>query len=78
MLKPAHLGRYRDLGLLLTRYGLKDFKLDLKSDALLAQADSADEEKPLEPDVQARAKAKSLAERAERAFSTACVLIRCA
>ncbi|HVT01745.1 MAG TPA: AarF/ABC1/UbiB kinase family protein [Thermoanaerobaculia bacterium] len=57
MLKPAHLGRYRDLGLLLTRYGLKDFKLDLKSDALLAQVDSAGEEKPLEPDVQARAKA---------------------
>jgi len=57
MLKPTHIGRYRDLGLLLARYGLKDFKVDLKTDALLAQVDSAGEEKPLEPDVQARAKA---------------------
>lgn len=56
MLKPAHIGRYTELGLLLARYGLKDFKLDMKSDALLAQVDSAGEEKPLEPDVQARAK----------------------
>jgi ubiquinone biosynthesis protein len=55
MLNPAHLGRYRDLGLLLTRYGLKDFKLDVTTEALLAQS-ARGEEKPLEPDVQARAK----------------------
>jgi ubiquinone biosynthesis protein len=55
MLKPAHIGRYRDLALLLTRYGLKDFKLDPKADALLAQTETG-EENHLEPDVQARAK----------------------
>lgn len=54
-LGAAHIGRYKDLGLLLTRYGLKDFKLDIKSDALIAQPEG--EEKPLQPDVQARAKA---------------------
>ncbi|HXI11567.1 MAG TPA: AarF/UbiB family protein [Thermoanaerobaculia bacterium] len=57
MLKAQHLGRYRDLALIFTRYGRKDFKLHMKpSDLLVADAGT---EVELAPDVQARAKAFS-------------------
>jgi predicted unusual protein kinase regulating ubiquinone biosynthesis (AarF/ABC1/UbiB family) len=54
MLKPRNLGAYRDLLLLFTRYGRKDFRLNVSTEDLFAP--SADEA-PIEPDVQARAKA---------------------
>lgn len=54
MLKPRNLGAYRDLLLLFTRYGRKDFRLKTTTeDFLLPEA----EENHLEPDVQARANA---------------------
>lgn len=52
MLKTRNLGAYRDLLLLFTRYGRKDFRLTLNAeDFLLPEADVAE----IEPDVQARA-----------------------
>jgi ubiquinone biosynthesis protein len=52
MLKTANLGTYRDLLLLFTRYGRKDFRLTLNpEDFLLPEAEAAE----IEPDVQARA-----------------------
>jgi ubiquinone biosynthesis protein len=52
MLKTAHLGRYRDLALLLTRYGLKDFTVRLDpSEPMIDEPD----DRPMEPDVHARA-----------------------
>jgi predicted unusual protein kinase regulating ubiquinone biosynthesis (AarF/ABC1/UbiB family) len=54
MLKTRNLGAYRDLLLLFTRYGLKDFRLSLDpQDVVLADEESG----PVEPDVQARAQA---------------------
>src|SRR6185503_13236662 len=53
MLKTRNLGSYRDLLLLFTRYGRKDFKLKLTAEDLLLN----DEEAPVEPDVAARAEA---------------------
>ncbi len=54
MLKTRNLGTYRDLLLLFTRYGRKDFRLSLSTeDILLPEAESTE----IEPDVQARAKA---------------------
>jgi ubiquinone biosynthesis protein len=54
MLKAAHLGRYKDLALLLTRYGMKDFRLKTTgpTEAIVETSD-----RPLEPDVKARADA---------------------
>ncbi len=53
MLKTKHLGAYRDLLLLFTRYGRKDFRLALQPEDLLVPQD----ETALEPDVQQRAQA---------------------
>ncbi len=54
MLKPKHLGAYRDLLLLFTRYGRKDFNLTFTTDDVFA-AESTDE--AMEQDVRARAQA---------------------
>ena len=56
MLKLKNIGRYTELTLLMTRYGLKDFKIGKPSEVALAEQ-SADDEQPLQPDVQSRAKA---------------------
>ncbi len=53
MLKTKHFGAYRDLLMLFTRYGRKDFKLALQAEDLLVPQD----ETALEPDVQQRAQA---------------------
>lgn len=54
MLKTRHIGAYRDLLILFTRYGRRDFRLTLaKDDLLLPEETNA----AMEPDVQARAKA---------------------
>jgi predicted unusual protein kinase regulating ubiquinone biosynthesis (AarF/ABC1/UbiB family) len=54
MLKTRNLGAYRDLLLLFTRYGRKDFRLSLNSEEILV----ADEPSAaMEPDVKARAEA---------------------
>lgn len=54
MLKPRNLGAYRDLLLLFTRYGRKDFRLTLNAeDILLVDNEPAE----IEPDVRARAQA---------------------
>ncbi|MGZ5474775.1 MAG: hypothetical protein ACXWG4_12535, partial [Thermoanaerobaculia bacterium] len=54
MLKTKHIGAYRDLLLLFTRYGRKDFRLNLKPEELLF---SEDTDAPSEPDVRQRAEA---------------------
>jgi ubiquinone biosynthesis protein len=54
MLKTRNLGAYRDLLLLFTRYGRKDFKLTLSSDDFMLPETDAGE---IEPDVKARAEA---------------------
>jgi predicted unusual protein kinase regulating ubiquinone biosynthesis (AarF/ABC1/UbiB family) len=54
MLKTRNLGAYRDLLLLFTRYGRKDFRLTLNTeDFLLPDAEATE----IEPDVKARAEA---------------------
>jgi len=54
MLKTRNLGAYRDLLLLFTRYGRKDFRLTLNTDDfLLPDTEPAE----IEPDVKARAEA---------------------
>lgn len=52
MLKTRNLGAYRDLLLLFTRYGRKDFRLTLTTDDFLAPEPEVAE---MEPDVQRRA-----------------------
>lgn len=54
MLKPRNIGAYRDLLVLFTRYGRKDFRLSLDAGELFLQDDSEGE---IEPDVQKRANA---------------------
>jgi predicted unusual protein kinase regulating ubiquinone biosynthesis (AarF/ABC1/UbiB family) len=54
MLKPRNLGAYKDLLLLFTRYGRKDFRLSLAPEEL---ALPEDESPVMEPDVRARAEA---------------------
>jgi ubiquinone biosynthesis protein len=54
MLKTRHLGTYRDLLVLFTRYGRKDFKLSLNADDLLMPEEN---EAPMEADVRERARA---------------------
>ncbi|MEA2491852.1 MAG: ubiquinone biosynthesis protein [Acidobacteriota bacterium] len=54
MLKTRNIGAYRDLLLLFTRYGRKDFRLTLTTEDFL-MPETADV--PMEPDVRARAKA---------------------
>lgn len=57
MLNLGHLGRYKDLAFLLTRYGLKDFKIGIDP---LAEPVAIPEDQPIEPDVQKRAEAFAL------------------
>jgi ubiquinone biosynthesis protein len=61
VLKKSHLGAYRDLLLLFTKYGRRDFRLKLETDDVLLPEESDD---TVEPDVQRRAEAfaKSLKE----------------
>ena len=54
MLKTSHLGAYRDLVLLFTRYGRKDFRLTLEPEQMALPEDT---NTALEPDVQQRAQA---------------------
>ena len=54
MLKARDLGAYRDLLLLFTRYGRKDFRLSMKPEDLLAAEEPSGE---IEPDVRKRAEA---------------------
>jgi len=54
MLKTRNIAAYRDLLVLFTRYGRKDFRLSLDPEDMLAEEESASE---VEPDVQARAEA---------------------
>lgn len=53
-LKTKHIGAYRDLLVLFTRYGRKDFKLNLKPEEMLFAEEA---EGPPEPDVKQRAEA---------------------
>ncbi|HEY0157415.1 MAG TPA: AarF/UbiB family protein [Thermoanaerobaculia bacterium] len=55
MVKTRHLGAYRDLLLLFTRYGRKDFRLSVNAEDFLAA--EATEPAEIEPDVKARADA---------------------
>ncbi|HEY3052732.1 MAG TPA: AarF/UbiB family protein [Thermoanaerobaculia bacterium] len=55
MLKTRHIGAYRDLLVLFTRYGRKDFRLTVTADELLLPTDG--EEAAMEPDVRQRAEA---------------------
>jgi predicted unusual protein kinase regulating ubiquinone biosynthesis (AarF/ABC1/UbiB family) len=54
MLKTRHIGAYRDLLLLFTRYGRKDFRLSASPEDFLA---AEIEQTEMEPDVRARAEA---------------------
>ncbi|MGZ8779796.1 MAG: ABC1 kinase family protein [Thermoanaerobaculia bacterium] len=54
MLKTRNLGAYKDLLLLFTRYGRKDFRLSLSHEDFL---EPAAEQETIEPDVRARAQA---------------------
>jgi predicted unusual protein kinase regulating ubiquinone biosynthesis (AarF/ABC1/UbiB family) len=54
MLKARDIGAYRDLLLLFTRYGRKDFRLSMKPEDLLAAEEPSGE---IEPDVKKRAEA---------------------
>jgi predicted unusual protein kinase regulating ubiquinone biosynthesis (AarF/ABC1/UbiB family) len=56
MLQPSHLPRYAQLAMLFTRYGRKDFHVTTDPDEELA-APPEDDEQPLEPGVEERAKA---------------------
>ena len=54
MLKTRNFGAYRDLLVLFTRYGRKDFRLNLSPDDFLIPEETSD---VIEPDVRARAEA---------------------
>jgi predicted unusual protein kinase regulating ubiquinone biosynthesis (AarF/ABC1/UbiB family) len=54
MLKPRNIGAYRDLFVLFTKYGRKDFRLNISTEDLFAPGI---ENEQIEPDVQARAEA---------------------
>jgi ubiquinone biosynthesis protein len=58
MLKTRHIGAYRDLLMLFTRYGRRDFKLNLSPDELLPPPE---EDAAIEPDVRQRAEAFAVA-----------------
>jgi predicted unusual protein kinase regulating ubiquinone biosynthesis (AarF/ABC1/UbiB family) len=55
MVKTRHIGAYRDLLLLFTRYGRKDFRLSINAEDFLAPQPA--DEAEMEPDVKARADA---------------------
>src|SRR5437763_15931053 len=54
MLKTRNIGAYRDLLILFTRYGRKDFRLSLDPQDMMTSETAPAE---IEPDVQARANA---------------------
>jgi len=54
MLKTRNIGAYRDLLLLFTKYGRKDFRLSTKPEEILLAETETEE---IEPDVKARATA---------------------
>ena len=54
MLKPRNIGAYRDLLVLFTKYGRKDFRLTMKPEEMVATEVT---EEPSEPDVRQRAQA---------------------
>ena len=54
MLKTRNIGAYRDLLVLFTKYGRKDFRLSLDPQDLIAKESEPSE---IEPDVKARAEA---------------------
>jgi len=54
MLKPRNLGAYREVFLLFTKYGRKDFKINVSTEDLFAPENTTTE---IEPDVKARAEA---------------------
>src|SRR5438309_2239816 len=54
MLKTRNIGAYRDLLVLFTKYGRKDFRLSFEPDDIIT---AETEEGAVEPDVQARAQA---------------------
>lgn len=54
LLKPRNLGAYRDILVLFTRYGLKDFRLTVSPDDLILAEEAST---VIEPDVQQRAQA---------------------
>lgn len=54
MLKPRNLVAYKDILLLFTRYGRKDFRLNVSTDELFAPTETTTE---IEPDVKTRADA---------------------
>src|SRR5256714_3616055 len=54
MLKARDIGAYRDLLMLFTRYGRKDFRLSLAPEDVIAAEDAGE---AIEPDVARRAKA---------------------
>jgi ubiquinone biosynthesis protein len=53
MLRPDHAGKYKDLAVLLTRYGLKDFKVAKGDPTEMILIEKEDEE--LDPDISRRA-----------------------
>src|SRR5919204_7043674 len=53
MLKTRNIAAYRDLLMLFTRYGRKDFRLSFDPEDMLAEEQTAE----VEPDVRARAEA---------------------
>src|SRR5207237_9146155 len=55
MLKPRDIGAYRDLLVLFTRYGRKDFTINFESTELFIEDELSAHN--IEPDVQQRAKA---------------------
>ena len=54
MLKTRHLGTYRDLLVLFTRYGRRDFKVSMNADEFLVPEET---DAPMEADVRERARA---------------------
>src|SRR4051794_20474197 len=54
MLKARDIGAYRDLLVLFTRYGRKDFRFSIKPEDILLSEETAGE---IEPDVRRRAEA---------------------
>src|ERR1700738_98961 len=55
MFKTRNIGAYRDLLILFTKYGRKDFRLSFDPEDIIASETAGDAE--IEPDVQARAQA---------------------
>jgi ubiquinone biosynthesis protein len=54
MLKTSHVGRYTELALLISRYGIKDFQLQISPEDVF---EDAAVDRPMEPECQERARA---------------------